>query len=187
MQSTNKFIVKPKDGNHFINEKEINGHKIIINTSIESASNVNRVGIIQSLPLEYDGIIKVNDEVILQHNIFRDYFNIHGITKKSSFHIKDDLFFVPHDLIYLVKKGKKYKAIDNYCFVQPIYEEKRWEGKILQKHLGVVKFGNTELIQMGIYKNDKVVFEQESEYEFEINDEILYRMRTNMILAKVLE
>jgi len=76
MRSTNKFIVSPKGGNHFINEKEIGGQMMVVNTSIEDHRNVNRIGIIEALPLEYEGNIKIGDEVIVQHNIFRDYFDI---------------------------------------------------------------------------------------------------------------
>ena len=61
MQSTDKFIVTPRGGNNFVNEKEIGGQTMIVNTSIEEAINVNRFGVIVALPLNYSGNIQIGD------------------------------------------------------------------------------------------------------------------------------
>ena len=183
MQSTDKFIVTPKGGNHFVNERKVGGQMMVVNTSIENAKDVNREGIIVSLPLEYSGNIKVGDEVILHHNIFRDYFDMKMITRKSTYHIKDNLFLVPDGLIYLIKKENGYEAVDDYCFIEPIFEEIRWTGKQEREHLGTVKYGNKLLEAIGIYEGDTIAFEKDGEYEFIIDDLRLYRMRAEMILA----
>lgn len=185
MRSIDKFIVTPKGGNHFVNEKKINGHDMIVNTSIEDAKNVNREAIVVSLPLEYTGNVKVGDEVIVHHNIFRDYFDIKTITRKSNFHLKDNLFLVPDGLIYLIKTEEGYKSVDDYCFIEPIFEEKRWYGKVEAEHLGIVKYGNKELEDVGILEGDKIAFEKDGEYQFIIDDLRLYRMRAEMILVKI--
>jgi hypothetical protein len=48
---------------------------LIINTSIENAKDVNRIGV--ALPLNYEGNI-VGDHVVVQHNVFRTYFDGSG-------------------------------------------------------------------------------------------------------------
>jgi hypothetical protein len=186
IQSTDKFIVTPKGGSHFVNERKVGGQMMVVNTSIENAKDVNREAIIVSLPLDYSGNIQVGDEVIVQHNIFRDYFDMKMVTRKSTFHIKDNLFLVPDGLIYLIKKENGYEAVDDYCFIEPIFEEKRWEGKVELEHLGIVKYGNKHLENSGIKEGDKIAFEKDGEYEFIIDDLRLYRMRAEMILAKVM-
>ena len=185
MQSTNKFIISPKGGNHFINEKQIGGQMMVVNTSIEDHKNVNRVGIVEALPLEYEGNVKIGDEVIVQHNVFRDYFDMKGITRKSSFYFKDNLFFVPEELIYLIIRNGKYLSVDDYCFIQPLFEEERWAGKTEIEHQGIVKYANANLNSIGIVEGDKIAFENDGEIEFVIDDERLYKMRSSMILAKV--
>lgn len=185
IQSTNRFIVSPKGGNHFINDKKIGSQTIVINTSIEDHKNVNRVGIIQSIPLEYEGNIQVGDEVIVQHNIFRDYFDMKGITQKSSFHVKDNLFFVPEELIYLINRNKEYISVDDYCFIEPIFKEERWIGKVEQEHLGIVKYGNKNLESIGVFNGDLIAFENDGEVEFLVDDIRLYKMKDSMILVKI--
>ena len=185
MRSTNRFIVSPKGGNHFINEKQIGGQMMVVNTSIEDHRNVNRIGIIEALPLEYEGNVKIGDEVIVQHNIFRDFFDMKMITRKSSFHFKDNLFFIPEELIYLIIRDGKYISVDTYCFIEPIFKEERWTGKTEIEHQGIVKYANDYLNSIGIFEGDKIAFENDGEIEFLIDDERLYKMRDSMILAKV--
>lgn len=185
MQSTDKFIVTPRGGNNFINEKQVGGQTMIVNTSIEEATNVNRFGIIVSLPLNYSGNIKIGDEVIVQHNVFRDWFDTKGITRKSVCYFKDDLYFVGEESIFLIFRDGKYISVDYYCFIQPIIEDKRWIGKVEVEHQGIVKFQNNYLEKQGVFVGDKIAFKTDSEYEFEIDGEKLYRMRVPNILVKI--
>jgi len=97
MRMTDKFIVSPLNGEKFLNTKQVGDKTLITNTSIEHASNVNRIGVVVSLPMNYEGNIKVDDHVVVQHNIFRTYFDGKGKTRESDFHIKDDLFQIPKD------------------------------------------------------------------------------------------
>ena len=185
MQVTDKFIITPKGGNNFVNEKTIGGHSLIVNTSIEEAKHVNRVGIVLALPLTYSGNIKVNDEVIVQHNVFRDWFDTKGITRKSDCHLKDNLYSVDEELIFLIVRNGEYISVDAFCFIKPIFEEERWVGMVEQKHIGTVKFSNKILEKQGVFVGDTIAFYMDCEYVFEIENEMLYRMRTERILAKI--
>lgn len=180
-----KFIISPLNGEKFINTKQIGEKTLITNTSIEHASNVNRIGVVMSIPLNYEGNIQVGDQVVVQHNVFRTYFDGAGLTRESDFHIKDNLYQVSPELIYLIIRGEEKIAVDQYVFIEPIVEEKRWIGSVEQEHVGYVVYTNDILKKSGIKSGDKIAFGTDCEYEFLLNEQRLYRMRTSRILAKL--
>ena len=185
MRMTDKFIVSPLNGEKFITKKQVGDKTLIVNTSIENAKDVNRVGVVRALPLSYEGIICVGDHVIVQHNVFRTFFDGQGLTRESDFHIKGDLYQVMPDLIYLIIKGDKKIAVDGYVFVAPIIEEKKWIGKVERERVGVLRYINASLEKQGLKENNIVAFATDGEYEFIIDSERLYRMRDSFILAKL--
>jgi co-chaperonin GroES (HSP10) len=180
-----KFIVSPLNDEKFITTKKVGDKDLIINTSIENAKDVNRIGVVVSLPLNYEGNIMVGDHVVVQHNVFRTYFDGQGLTRESDAHIKDNLFQVLPELIYLIIRGKETISVDNYVFVSPIIIDKKWVGKEELQHVGIVKYSNATLEANGVKAGDEIAFKVDSEYEFLINGEKLYRMRTSSILAKL--
>jgi co-chaperonin GroES (HSP10) len=46
---------------------------------------------------------------------------------------------------------------------------------------GVIKYSNKQLEQLGVNEGDEVCFTPNSEYEFYVDEEKLYRMFTNNI------
>lgn len=183
-KSTEKFIVSPKDGHQYINTKNVGDKELVINTSIEHAKDVNRTGVVKALPLGYSGNIRVSDEVIVQHNVFRDYFNGSCITKKSDYHLKNDLFFVQEELIFLIIRNGEKISVDEYCFIKPVFEEKKWVGEVEVKHTGIVKYGNKILEEQGVNEGDTIFFKEECEYVVPVDGEVLYRMRSDRVLGK---
>jgi co-chaperonin GroES (HSP10) len=85
----------------------------------------------------------------------------------------------------LIFRGDKTISVDNYVFVEPIIIEKKWTGKEEQQHVGIIKYSNSILDSNGVKSGDKIAFKTDSEYEFIINEQRLYRMRTSSILAKL--
>ena len=59
--------------------------------------------------------IKVGDEVIVHHNVFRRFYNIRGDEKNSSSYFKEDLYFCYHDQIFLYKQNNEWKAPFEFC------------------------------------------------------------------------
>ena len=51
----------------------------------------------------------------------------------------------------------------------------------LEENTGVVVYSNKKLKELGVEEGSKVNFRKDSEYEFEINNEKLYRMMTRDI------
>jgi len=178
-----RFIVTPFNGEKFITTKKVGDKTLIINTSIENAKDVNRIGVVVSLPLNYEGNIQIGDQVVIQHNIFRTYFDGQGKTRESDSYIKDKLFQVLPEQIFLIFRGEETISVDNFVFIEPIIEEKKWIGTTELEHVGIVKYSNRILEAQGVFVGDKIAFKSDSEYSFDIKGIKLYRIRTRNILA----
>ena len=82
MKSVFNFIVSPKISRSS-SKKEINGKELLLNTEVQNHEYVSRHGIINALPIASATEIKVGDEVILHHNVFRRMRDIRGDEKNS--------------------------------------------------------------------------------------------------------
>jgi co-chaperonin GroES (HSP10) len=185
MFSPNCFIINPKDKAQYINTKKIGGKDLIINTSIEEAKDVQRIGNVVSIPKLYNTEVKEGDEVVVNHNVFRITYNDKGIPLESSFYIKDNLFYVEPELVYMaIRNGEKIAVNDN-VFVEPTKEVHAVFGEREKQHVGILRYGNKVLEAQGINEGDRVVFRKGCEYEFNIDGEKLYKMFTKRILAKL--
>ena len=185
MQSLFSFIVQPKN-KRYENEVDINGKKLIINTTMDDHKYVSRIGVVKSIPKIGETNIKIGDEVIVHHNVFRRFYDVRGKEKNSASYFKEDLYFCYDDQIFLYKQNSKWKAPFNFCFVKPIKENKK---QLLTSNkerlgIGVLKYGNSSLEDFKIQKGDLIGFTPSSEYEFIIDNDRLYRMRTNDITIK---
>jgi len=178
----NKFLIQPHGQSEY--NKEKNG--VIVTSSIESHKDVNRIGEVVEVPVGYEGEISKGDLVVIHHNIFRSYYDMKGYERKSREHFKDNLYLVDIYQIYLVKKDSDWFSFDEFCFVAP--EKEKEEGVFLGRYnnnIGTIKYANKTLVDMGIKSGDRVGFTDDSEYEFEINDLLLYRMKTKDICIKI--
>ena len=108
---------------------------------------------------------------------------MYGRRKSGKSYFKENLFFVENDQFFLYKRNNKWKSHGKYCFVKPIPVEdsvllKNTKHEPLQ---GILKYSNLQLDKLGVKEGDKIIFKPESEYEFNIDGELLYRMFTNNI------
>ena len=185
MQGLFNFIVQPKNG-RYDNEVSIGDKKLIVNKTMDDHKYVNRIGIVKSIPIVGETNIKVGDEVIVHHNVFRRFYDVKGREKNSTSYFKEDLYFCYSDQIFLYKQNNEWKAPFDFCFVKPIKENKK---QLLQENkerlgVGVLKYGNSSLEDFKIYEGDLIGFTPNSEYEFIINNDRLYRMFTRNITIK---
>ena len=185
MQSLFNFIVQPKNG-RYDNEVSVGDKKLIVNTTMDDHKYVNRIGIVKSIPKIGETNIKVGDEVIVHHNVFRRFYDVRGIEKNSTSYFKEDLYFCYDDQIFLYKQNDKWKAPFNFCFVKPIVQNKKQLLNVNKERplIGVLKYGNSSLEDFKINEGSLIGFSPSSEYEFVIENERLYRMRTNDITIK---
>ena len=92
MNSIYSFIIQPKE-NRYNNIKKINNKNLILNTSIEDHRFVSRNAIVVALPKAIKTNIKVGDEIIVHHNVFRRFYDIQGKEKNSANYFKENLYF----------------------------------------------------------------------------------------------
>ena len=180
MQSLFDFIIKPKK-ERYDNIKQIGDQELVLNSEISSHQYVSRVGIVLAIPKAEDTDIKVGDEVIIHHNVFRRWYDVRGIERNSRSYWEDNKYFVKSDQIFLYKRNNKWHAPKGYCFVKPIQSN----NILLEKEVplrGIAKYVDKEL--KDINKNDLVGFTPSSEFEFVVDGERLYRVLTNSISIK---
>jgi len=184
MQSLFKFIVQPKNG-RYDNEVSIGNKKLIVNTTMDDYKYVNRIGVVKSIPKIGDTNIKVGDEVVVHHNVFRRFYNMKGEEKNSGSYFKEDLYFCYYDQIFLYKQNDEWKAPFEFCFVKPIENKKHLITVEKERpRVGILKYGNSSLERFKIHEGDLVGFSPNSEYEFVVDNNRLYRMKTNDITIK---
>lgn len=172
MNSIYSFIIQPKE-NRYNNIKKINNKNLILNTSIEDHRFVSRNAIVVALPKAIKTNIKVGDEIIVHHNVFRRFYDIQGEEKNSANYFKENLYFCYLDQIFLFKQNNNWKAINGYCFVQPIKKENStFVSEDKEEPLkGFITYSD------GSYDSGKLIgFSPESEYEFIIDKKRLYRV-----------
>jgi hypothetical protein len=183
MRSIFDFIVKPV-GERYNNKVKIADRELIVNTKIESFKSVNNFAEVVALPLAYSTDIKVGDIIVIHHNVFRVFYDIRGNKKNSRSYFKDDLYFCNIDQIYLYKNTGKWKAFGDRCFVKPIKNKDYLNIDKEQKLIGILKYGNSSLETLKINEGDLVGYTPYGEFDFVIDGQRLYCMKSNDIVIK---
>jgi co-chaperonin GroES (HSP10) len=183
MRSVFDFIVKPV-GDRYDNKIQVSNKELVLNTKIESFKFVNNVAEVVALPLAYNTDIKVGDHIIIHHNVFRVFYDIRGNKKNSRSYFKDDLYFCNIDQIYMYKNTGKWKSFGDRCFVKPIKNNDGLSIDKEQKYIGVLKYGNSSLEALKINEGDIIGFTPFSEFEFIVDGQRLYCMKSNDIVIK---
>lgn len=185
MKSPFFFLISPQ-GDEYQNSIEIAGQSIIINSTVENHKAVNRFAVILDTPTHYDGPIKKGDIIIVHHNVFRIYYDTKGRPKKSPNYFKDDVYMIDPFQFYMYHNGKEWMSVEDWCFVRPVDKENTYlYEEALEKNTGQIAYTNNTLISKGVDVGDYVKFSDNSEYEFTVNDEKLYRMNTKDIVALI--
>jgi len=176
VKSLYNFIVKPH-GERYNNTIKLNEKELIVNTNIEHHQFINKKAIVVSTPIAFNSPIKKGDIVYVHHNLFRRWYDQRGKERNSSTHFKEDMYFCNPLQIYMYNN----KPHLNYCFVKPIVDKSFLTISKEQEHFGILKYGNSFLKRLGIEPGELVVFTPNSEFEFIINNERLYCMKSNDI------
>lgn len=177
MRSLNCFIVTPKDGKRYDNTKEVAGVELSVSSSQEDHKFTQRVALVESIPLKYNGPIKDGDEIVVHHNTFRVMNDMRGKEKSSWSHLFGDKYLIDSGEVFAYRRNKgKWCAIAPFCFVEPIKSDGIESEEPL---VGIMVYPNED--QPNIKSGDLVGFLPDSEYEFNIEGKKLYRMKTSMI------
>ena len=181
MQHTHCYIVQPISG-RYNNKKNIDNKELILNTSIEDHKFVNRNGTVLALPIVNENeYLQIGDEVIVHHNVFRRYYDVRGNEKNSSSYFEEDKYFCYYDQIFLYKRNGKWYTPPGYCFVKPIHSQNNLDINKEEPLTGVLKHVGSDLRDFGLDNDDLIGFTPNSEYEFVIEGERLYRVPINSI------
>ena len=183
MNSVYDFIITPKEG-RYNNEKKVGDKTLVLNTSIEDHKLVSKQAIIVAVPLAFKTILKVGDEVMVHHNIFRRWYDVKGKDRNSGQYFKEDLYFCKPDQVYLYKRNNKWLSIGQRCFVKPIKDTNSLTVDVEQKHIGILKIGNSSLEALGINPGDLIGYKSNREWEFIIDEDRLYCMKSNDIIIE---
>ena len=184
MKSVFDFIVKPV-GERYDNKINIEGKELIVNTKIESFRSVNNLAEIVEVPLAYQTVIEKGDLVIIHHNVFRRFYDMKGNQKDSRSYFKDGMYFCALDQIYLYKKNDgEWKSFGDRCFIKPIKNTSHLSNEKECKLIGILKYGNNSLKASKINEGDLVGYTPNGEFEFIIDGQRLYCMKSNDIVIK---
>ncbi len=183
MKSVTNFIIKPK-ATRYNNIKKIGDKELILNTEIFTHQNVSRNAIVLETPTVGCSEVKQGDEVIVHHNVFRRWRDIKNREKNSKSFYKEDMYFVMPDQIFAYKRNDVWKAVKGFSFVKPLENKDKFSMDKEEPLKGVVKHVDPDLMDKGIYLNSLVGFTPNSEYEFIIDGQRLYRVPTNAITIK---
>ena len=187
MKSPFYFIVRPMNGKRYDNTRDIGVADFIVSTSEEDHKFSNRYAEVIELPIGYTGPISIGDTLLVHHNAFKYYNDMRGRQKSGKSFFKDDLFFIDTDQFFMYKKGSTWNTYDKYCFVRPISATEYYIEKFCTEEplMGQMVYPNEYLLSKGIKEGDYVCFSPDSEYEFTVDGEKLYRMYDHQITMKL--
>lgn len=143
---------------------------LIVNTEISERDYefVNREAVVKEVPRGYEGPIKPGDLVLVHHNVFRRWYDVQGRERNSGNYIDEDLYIVNQDQIFAYRNDK-WRSLEGYEFVYPIENDDMWDTN-LEKPL----WGKT-------LEGEVVGFSPDSEYEFTIDGQKVYRILSHQI------
>ena len=178
MKSVYNFVVTPK-GERYNNTKKVGYSELILNTEIFNHQYVNREATVISTPIVGDTDIKAGDTVVVHHNVFRRWHDVKGVERNSKSYFDESTYFINKDQIFLYKRSDKWIAPKGYCFVKPLKALDQFNIESEKPLQGIVKYSD------GTVKiNDLIGFRPNSEYEFIVDGERLYRVLSNFITIK---
>ena len=177
MKSVYNYVVKPK-GSRYNNSKKVGDKDLILNTEIFNHQYINREAEVISTPLITYSNIKPGDTIIVHHNVFRRWHNVKGIEKNSRNYFKKNTYIISQDQIFAYY-DKQWKPMPGYCFVKPIKSFDKFNIDQEQPLMGIIEYADE-----GFNKGDLVGFTPNSEYEFVIDGQKLYRVLSKFITIK---
>ena len=177
MKAYKDFIISPI-GERYNNSTKVGDKELIINTEIFNHQYVNRLAKVIEVPILFNTPVRKDDEIIVHHNVFRRWNDIKGREKNSRSYWKDNKYIISPDQIYLYKKDN-WMAMPGYSFIKPLKVVDKFNVETERPLIGIIKYSD------GTYNKEELVgFRPNSEYEFIIEGQRLYRVLNNFITIK---
>jgi len=187
MQSPFHFIAKPHEGKRYNNTKSVEGIDLIISTSEEDHRFSNRYAEVVAVPLGYSGPIQAGDILLVHHNVFKFYNDMKGRRQSGRSFLKDDLFLIEEDQYFAYKRDGFWNAYGRYCFVSPapVIDSFIKKPGSEEPLVGIMEIPNERMLSLGVNKGDTICFKPESEYEFDVDGQKMFRMFDHQITIKL--
>ena len=177
MKAYKDFIISPI-GERYNNSTKVGDKELIVNTEIFNHQYVNRLAKVIEVPILFNTPVRKDDEIIVHHNVFRRWNDIKGREKNSRSYWKDNKYIISPDQIYLYKKDN-WMAMPGYSFIKPLKAVDKFNVETERPLIGIIKYSD------GTYNKEELVgFRPNSEYEFIIEGQRLYRVLNNFITIK---
>jgi len=177
MKPYTDYVITPI-GSRYNNSKKVGEKELILNTEISNHLYINRKAKVLNTPLLFESPIKVGDEVIVHHNVFRRWHNIRGEEKNSRSYWKEDKYIVNPELIFLYKR-KEWKAMPGYTFVRPIKDDDNFSLQTERDFIGLVEYSD------GTFNKDELIgFGPYQKVEYLIDGKKLWRVKNQFIEIK---
>jgi len=183
MESTFFYLIEPLDGSE---RSYVSSSGLILGTNLEDHKSTQRLAKVVGLPRN-EAELNIGDVIVVHHNTFRDYYDMKGRLKKSSNFVRNKLYFVEKERIYMYVRDGIEKVFGPYAFVKPVNADR--EGFQFSTRAEKELVGQVALVDdrysedESVVSGDVVTFSKDSEYEFVINDEKFYRVPTRNIVA----
>lgn len=174
MRSPDNFLVSPLNNERYDNRSKT-GSGLILSLDKEDHTTTNRFGIVLETPIDYNGEITKGDTLLVHHNVFRQYYDMAGLERNGNSYFRENIYLINNEQYFLYKHNNEWLAPNPFCFIKPCEEELT----------GTIRYMNSEMEAMGLLVGDKVVFQPDSEYEFYVDGERLYRMFTKNLCLKI--
>ena len=84
----------------------------------------------------------------------------------------------------MYKKQNEWKSFMDRCFVKPILNNNDLSLDKTKSLVGILRYGNSSLNELKIAPGDLIGYTPNSEWEFIIDNELLYCMKSNDIVIK---
>ena len=173
MRGTFYFLIKPK-AKRYDNTKKIGDKELILNSEIFDHRYISRQAVVLGLPSEMETEIKIGDEIIVHHNVFRRWHDARGKERNSGSFISENLYKISLDQIFAYKRDT-WKALKGFSFIKPIENKNGGEAD----QIGIIKYSD------GSFKKGELVgYNPAGEYEFIIDGERFYRLNNKFIEIK---
>ena len=187
MKSPFYFITRPLEGKRYNNTKQIAGIEFIFNTSEEDYKFSNREAVVVETPLGYQGPVQPGGILLVHHNVFKFYNDMKGNRKSGKSFFKDDTFLIDNEQFFMYKHKDEWFAHDRYCFVKPIAAKDSYVKKPFKNEplMGEMAYPNKYLVDRGVNSGDMVCFTPDSEYEFNVDGEKMFRVFDHQITIKL--
>ena len=119
--------------------------------------------------------LQEGQEIIVHHNIFRRWHNVKGKEKNSRGFLNEEEYLASPDQIYMYK-ATDWECVNGYTFVKPLKSKDKFSVEVERPLIGIVKYSDGAFLPTQL-----VGFKPNSEYEFIVDGERLYRVMNNFI------